>query len=313
MTLGSRDPPTSGVFLNLTINHNPPMKLLACLGVLASAWAFSDTAPAYAGIGKLSSNYIVQLSEVAGLIKQYSEQVCQDGNSDKLFIYRVSGLVREEPASEITSVQHVHFDLADNLDFDVASSCHVAYRQYTDAIGNIEDANIVFVDVDDGKQHRYTEFVGKNGEEAAYVVQGKPLFKKQKHGVLESLVEMKEDFDQLLKRGYESDEEVEESALFDEVEADFRAAQSMIAQEESMVTAYAEDEGAVQAAGKNLNLTGKANLFTEYQFFTPGVWLSLIVSLFLLYVITTAVGWVTSIETSYNAFEKQVDYEKKTE
>lgn len=287
------------------------MKLLACLGVLASAWAFSDTAPAYAEFGKLSSNYIVQLLEVAGLIRQYSEQVCQDGNSDKLFVYRVSGLVREEPVNDIASVQHVHFDLAESLDFDVASSCHVAYRQYTDAIENTGDANIVFVDVDDGKQHSYTEFVGKNGKGAAYVVQGKPLFKKQKHGVLETLVEMKEGVDQLLKRGYESDEEVEEAALFDEVEADFRAAQSMIAQEESMVTAYAEDEGAVQAAGKNL--TGKSNLFTEYQFFTPGVWLSLIVSLFLLYVISTAVGWVTSIETSYNAFEKQVDYEKKTE
>lgn len=57
----------------------------------------------------------------------------------------------------------------------------------------------------------------------------------------------------------------------------------------------------------------RSNLFQTYQFFTPGVWLALIVSVFLIYVASTAVSWITSIQLSYRAFEKQIEFEKKTE
>lgn len=285
------------------------MKLLASLALcIGSAWAFADTAPVYSGLGAFSSDYIVQLSEVASLIKAYTDQICSLDNNDKLYIYRVSGLANGKPASgDMSYVKHVHFDLAEDLDFAVSDKCLV---KFGDAVGfDAGDANIVIVDIDDGNSHTHEEFLRHAGP---VVVQGKPSFSVSKHTIKETIAGMYLDLDQLLKRGYESDEEVEESALFDEVEADFRAAQSMIAEEESTVTAFAgDDEGQYQAAKNSTNT--KSNLFTEYQFFTPGVWLSLIVSLFLLYVITTAVGWVTSIETSYNAFEKQVDYEKKTE
>lgn len=55
------------------------------------------------------------------------------------------------------------------------------------------------------------------------------------------------------------------------------------------------------------------SLFTEYQFFTPGIWSCILISFFLLAILYNALIWVSSIEISYGAFEKQVDYEKKNE
>lgn len=57
----------------------------------------------------------------------------------------------------------------------------------------------------------------------------------------------------------------------------------------------------------------QTSLFTEYQFFTPGIWSCILISLFLLGILYTALVWVGSIEITYNAFDKQVDFEKKNE
>lgn len=276
--------------------------LALCIG---SAMAFADTAPVYAGADVFASDYIVQASDLAGQVKKFSDNLCS-GN-EKLYIYRVSGLEAAAPESEqLSYVRHVHYDQAADLDFELSDKCQVIYGDNKGVEAG--DANVVVVDIDDGEKHSHAEFL--RGD-AAVVVQGKPLFKTRKQTIKEKLADMNVDLDKIMKRGYESDEEEVEEALYDEIEADFRTAESLVAEEESSVTLFADvKEGEGQAAG---NSTGKSNLFTEYQFFTPGVWSSLIVSLFLLYVITTAISWVTSIETSYNAFEKQVDYEKKTE
>lgn len=55
------------------------------------------------------------------------------------------------------------------------------------------------------------------------------------------------------------------------------------------------------------------SLFTKYQFFTPGIWSCLIVSGLLISVLYIALTWISSIEITYGAFEKQVDFAKKTE
>lgn len=283
------------------------MKLSSIALCIGSALAFADTAPLYALFNTVHG-YIVESSKIASLVQEYSDQLCSGENTDKLYIYRVANLEGKWPHDErISFTKHVHYAQASELDYPISDKCVVKYGNSVDSESG--DAQVVVIDIDDTTTHNYKEFVRSD---AAFIIQGKPTFHSKKQTLKDTLQDMHVDLDKIMKRGYESDEEDAEESIFAEVEADFRAAESMIAQEDAQVTAFTQEkEGDAQAAGKNT--TSTSNLFTEYQFFTPGVWLALIVSLFLLYVITTAVGWVTSIETSYNAFEKQVDFEKKTE
>lgn len=100
------------------------------------------------------------------------------------------------------------------------------------------------------------------------------------------------DADIVLVRGIPSFSEKRD--IFAQVEADLARAKAMAAAEGGTVSIY-------------------SNLFTKYQFFTPGVWMALLVLAFLLFVVATAVLWIALIDISYRAFDKQVDYEKKTE
>ncbi|CAI5759027.1 unnamed protein product [Candida verbasci] len=61
------------------------------------------------------------------------------------------------------------------------------------------------------------------------------------------------------------------------------------------------------------NGTGVDNLFTHYQFFTPGLFSAILVSLFLIFILVNALSWLTSLEITYESFEKQVDLDKKSE
>lgn len=287
------------------------MKLLASVALcVGSVMAFADTAPMYSGLEALSSDYIVESAEVANQVRQYTNELCSQDSEQKFYIYRVSGLEASDPqSSTINYIRHVHFDLAADLDFPISNKCRVKYVNSVDA--EVGDANVIVVDIDDSNTHRLEDFA----LEGIALIQGKPLFNMKKRSFKETI---QEDLDMLKKRYYElqySDDESDMEATFAEVEADFRAAESLLAEEESFVTAFAEaKEGTVSGASNgNVTVNSKSNLFTKYQFFTPGVWLSLIVSFFLLFVASTAVGWITSIETSYGAFEKQVDYEKKNE
>ncbi|KAF7579648.1 hypothetical protein EJF18_30155 [Clavispora lusitaniae] len=132
----------------------------------------------------------------------------------------------------------------------------------------------VIYDIEDGQRHLIEEFLTSN---SCVIVQGKPTFSK-----IET----------------EKREEVEEHEGNEDQPEAVDAPEAV----------GAPEEGDAPKSSKK-----KSNLFREYQFFTPGVWSALIVSLFLVFVSSTAIGWITSIQTSYHAFEKQIDYEKKTE
>lgn len=281
------------------------MKFIAGIAACAgAAWAFADTAAFYSSRELTPLGYIADAAAVGAAFAEYTEHFCLDNPHDTLYVYRVAQLQRGAPA-EGTYVQHVHYKSGAAVNWAVSPKCTVEYHS---AVPEHTHSNVVVVDIEDGHAHSVAEFVGAH----AVVVQGKPGFhtagSRGEH-IKDFLGDaLHVDIDELIKRadGVEDDD----VATAQEVEDDFCAAESMIAAEDSMVTALSDEEYTAYAAG---NSTAKSNLFTQYQFFTPGVWLALIVSLFLLYVATTAVGWITSIQLSYGAFEKQVDYEKKTE
>lgn len=272
--------------------------IAACAG---AAVAFSNTAPLYSSSKLGVSGYILGSSAIAQELLAYSKSVCEQ--DEKLVIYRVAGL--EKSGSKANSglyIDHVRYSSGASIDLPVDESCAVEYVSWGEE-KLARGGRVVIVDVEDGQSHSVDEFLGSGH----VIVQGKPSFKVK----AESLKDWVESaVSGLLSRRASSaeDEEVGEYSEQD-VEADFRAAESLVAEEEGTVTAVSEAAEAGDA--DKVAVPKNSNLFTKYQFFTPGLWSALIVVFFLVYVTVTAVSWISSIQTSYGAFEKQIDFEKK--
>ncbi|EGV60761.1 hypothetical protein PSN45_001444 [Yamadazyma tenuis] len=94
--------------------------------------------------------------------------------------------------------------------------------------------------------------------------------------------------------------------IYDEVAEDLKAAESMAAENDMPVSIFDGDSGSSQSKKTK-------GLFNNYQFFSPGIFSCLIVSFILLFVLSTALSWISSIEITYQSFEKQIDFEKKNE
>lgn len=110
----------------------------------------------------------------------------------------------------------------------------------------------------------------------------------------------------------ENDSAADTVKLEQEIENDFAMAEKLAAEEDKLndnpVTILGED-----VPGENSTTTKPNNLFTNYQFFTSGIWSGIIVSGFLLAILYTAISWIASLEITYSSFEKQVDFDKKNE
>lgn len=94
--------------------------------------------------------------------------------------------------------------------------------------------------------------------------------------------------------------------VYDEYAEDLKAIESIAASESDTELTILEDE--VTKPSKT-----SGSLFTKYQFFSAGIFMCLIVSFFLVFVLVNALSWLNSIEITYQSFEKQVDLEKKNE
>lgn len=303
------------------------MKLLGLAACASAAMAsFSDSAPFYSS-RKLSADsaYLARSGDVAKSLSQLSGDFCSDG--EQLHIYRVNNLAAKAPAEHTgTFFENVHYRGVDDLERVVDSFFHQSGQ------------NPQIFDLEDD-EYSVEEFLDKS---SCVIVQGKPSFHRAGSG-LDAVKQFIEDVSDKFKREtvdeYEKEleEELQELEAEQQMDAEVskEAAEVLDEEEEQQGDSDALDTSAVDAVVSAVSdaeallddaemaepdqllsvssLSTKSNLFTQYQFFTPGVWLAIIVSLFLVYVVSTAVGWITSIQTSYHSFEKLVDYEKKTE
>ncbi|KAK2071731.1 hypothetical protein P8C59_006135 [Phyllachora maydis] len=57
---------------------------------------------------------------------------------------------------------------------------------------------------------------------------------------------------------------------------------------------------------RTTNSTGNLPLFVKYQFFTPGIFMSLIVLIILLSILGVGLRALSSLEVSYGAFDKEM-------
>lgn len=108
--------------------------------------------------------------------------------------------------------------------------------------------------------------------------------------------------DKLLARN----ENKEDVSVEQEIDADFAEANRLAAEEDQPVTI-------LEDVPSNSTTVKHDNLFTNYQFFTTGIWSGLIVSGFLLLILYGALTWLSDLQITYASFEKQVDFDKKNE
>ncbi|KAG5419234.1 hypothetical protein I9W82_003001 [Candida metapsilosis] len=120
------------------------------------------------------------------------------------------------------------------------------------------------------------------------------------------------DVEDKLEKFYASDskstrkEKNEDVSVEQEVDADFAEANRLAAEEDQPVTI-------LEDVPSNTTTVKHDNIFTNYQFFTNGIWSGLIVSGFLLLILYGALTWLSDLQISYTSFEKQVDFDKKNE
>lgn len=293
------------------------MQLLAVLASFAgSTYAFADTAPLFATPAFRSADfpYIAQSSNVCRAVKEYTQQFCSE-SSQPLFIYRVSSLDWQKLplGGDSSFIHHVHYNSGSDVDLEVHRSCVVEYKDQIPVDITVSSANVIVVDLD-GIDYQLDLLLAHPN----VVVQGKPKFAtvgSRADSIKEFLDDkLHLDLDSLNKIAHLSDSD-DKGIIGEEsydLEDEYLVAEELLLANKKEIKSSSASDGISEHGSeeqKKLNL----NLFTEYQFFTPGVWLSIIVSLFLVFVTTTAISWITSIELSYKSFEKQVDHEKKNE
>lgn len=277
------------------------MKLLGALSACVGATlAFSNTAPVFASWQLPQQKPIVKASEVAEFFSKVSAEWCSEKNTDPTVIIRVKNL--SKASSELKKFT-VKYDLANDLDLLTGSPCEIEYS--TEYPKSMDASKLYVVDLDEDTEYFVQDLLSKFPK---VIVQGKPLtVETRKHSSEQGW--KRRHANEAMRAAEETDND--DVKLAQEAEDGFRAAELMLAAsgEDSVVTAVAD-------SNNNNNSTKPAkgaSVFTNYQFFTPGIWLCIIVTFFLVYVTLTAIHWISSIELTYKSFEKQVDFQKKTE
>lgn len=79
------------------------------------------------------------------------------------------------------------------------------------------------------------------------------------------------------------------------------ASESYTADAAGASTVYASDDDVIEGD----------SLFDKYQFFSPGFFMVAIASIFMLWVLFVAIGWVSSLQVSYHSFDPPTNIAKK--
>lgn len=302
--------------------------LIAFQVLLTPVLGFTDTSPFYSS-KQLEEKfpYITESSQLSETIGSLTENVCR--NDEKLIIYRVSNLLYGTNESKGTYIKHVHYSSASELDFELGSSCNGEKVEYMTNKQLVINKNIAIavVDVEDDKQHTVDEFL--TSADGAVIVQGKPSFHKPeskmeglKHYIEDKVYDnlnMDLDLDNVLHKRAKAADEANDDAKFNqimaEVEEDFKAAGSFISEEggDLAMTIMDSSKTTLAQSEDKPPKVKTPNLFTNYSFFSSGIWMCLVISGFLISVVYVTMSWMTSLEISYKAFDKQIDFEKKTE
>ncbi|KAI5950589.1 hypothetical protein CANMA_005249 [Candida margitis] len=180
---------------------------------------------------------------------------------------------------------------------------NVVYFNQSETVFNVFKARGVLPELLSGESLDRVLQEMNSYEKSDIVLQAVPDFKSSVNAATsEEKLENLFDFDDKLVR----DEGKGDVSVEQEIVSDFAEANRLAAEEDEPVTI-------LEDTPSNSTTIKHDNLFTNYQFFTTGIWSGLIVSGFLLLILYGALTWLSDLQITYASFEKQVDFDKKNE
>ena len=292
------------------------LSLFACLTLIEG---FKDTSPFFISEAvNVKLPYVTPAETLAGVVNDLVEKNC--ARHRKVIIYRVNNLQREKPGTLGTFLKHVHYGSSKELELEQNFAKEIPVKYFPNEVSEGHDNMQVFiVDVEDENAHFVEEFYRKHRSELI-IVQGKPSFtdptlyhNDQEESTIHAGKGKTEGFNNLRLRNTQETRD-EHLTSQDDVEQEFREVYSLLSEAED-ITVTALDPGEKPSSRPSPQTTERAknSLFDKYTYFSTGVWMGLIVSGFLIWVLALALSWITNLEVSYKSFEKPVDFEKKTQ
>ncbi|RCK54467.1 hypothetical protein Cantr_04392 [Candida viswanathii] len=279
---------------------------LTYLGFMAPlAMAFSNSAPIIIDPLLMSQSVrdeirelhkqVIKFDEVQELLARTTADIC--GAKDKLYIYQVDELNRDDGLKKYLefSFRDVVYHDRSSVNFTISDKC---YEEGLIEYEHLEAASAA-------------DILSRHETQDKVIIQGLPTFrtKGSLDSIKEKMYDLYNDDDIIINKRDDKEDGEDEAHFEEEIEHDFEEAESLAAEETDLVSIFDNDKD----FPSNGTLVKPDNLFTNYQFFTSGIWSGIIVSLFLVSILYGALSWLTSLEITYASFEKQVDYDKKNE
>ncbi|GMM27770.1 hypothetical protein DAMA08_004860 [Martiniozyma asiatica (nom. inval.)] len=287
---------------------------LALLALVGAALAsYQNSAPLLKS-GLTDSVYLCSANDAAAAVEKVTSKLC---TSDSVVFLKIHGLNDKDLTSEFLE----YFDLsvmADNVVYNddtmlpLSKHCQTTFIDTANASNDEEwieellKADSAIIDLYKNSQLNLADSLQKLSIVASgrqFIIQGVPTFENP-DTVMGNL------------------KYVFSSQKRDEMDIDFEKVENTIKESINDVNSYIERENveATQNEYKEIpyaSVSGKSTandnggLFDKYTFFTPGIWMATIVSLFLFFLLSTALSWLSSMKISYKAFDKPFDFEKK--
>lgn len=280
---------------------------MVAISLISSACAFANTSPFLASIGGLEKfPHMIHSQSLSQLLVGTISEVCQSGNNVITiqvpgldFENLKSGILNYLPSSDISFSPHVEY--GENDKFSPYGTCFLESARIRSEkddswLSKVERGSgkavvLTLPKLSSAEQREMLDSVFAkldvllDGALTNIMVQGVPSFEAVGQNLYNENLGGKN------KRIEDGELEALEQAE-QELEDAFKEIESMI-DDDSEVTIMSD-----------------GSVFDNYGFFTPGIWMCTLISLFLVWILLMALKWVGSLQVSYKAFEKPVSSKK---
>jgi uncharacterized protein YheU (UPF0270 family) len=278
---------------------------------LVHAGAFQNTGPLLVSVKRgpgvkyvgnaMFDGPMVHLNKVNDDMELFTENYCSENPEKSISLVKVYGLSNDLQikglfdAFDDSIVEYLIYDVIYqnpvNDELSMSSACH-----------NVEVSMLEF---DEGTISEI-KTISEESDADIMLIQFPPKFAPPSESLLKEITSSV--YNKLVANGVKR-EEIDYDTIEQELQNSFEEVDELL--DEEIVSIYeSEDEYSVGQKASSRDVVS-GSLFDKYTFFSDGIWMAIIVVAFLIILLSIVLSWLSSMKTSYGAFEKPVDFEKK--
>lgn len=288
------------------------MNLLALFGALASLTSqakadFHNGAPLLVAspfFKHLESSYILSADNANSQISNLSDNIC---SKDNLLVVRVHGLTNDDLTGEFLNVFGNELHIMSNnviypnssMDskFEISPSCGLI------DVGSIENDEQWLETITQYPSASSQSMDLNNSENLMDKLEKLSILHSDKHIIIQGVPVPGE----LIKQKRKAENDVSIETIEKTIREAFEEVEGIIDENQHEPTPLTS----TKENFSNEQTVIKGGLFAKYTFFTPGIWMGTLVSVIVFLLTSTALSWLSSMQISYKAFDKPIDFEKK--